>query len=113
RVHVADIGLNPSKPDVLEVFEKFGPITEVWVARNPPCFAFVIFRHIEDAESAIRDCDGKYVSVFGSRIRVSFARPRTRGQKRRHGFDPNLRCYQCGEKGHFSRDCSDVSRQRR
>ncbi|VDI31557.1 splicing factor, arginine/serine-rich 7, partial [Mytilus galloprovincialis] len=64
----------------------------------------------EDAERAVQDMDGRVLS--GGRIRVSFARPRTRGRRRR-GFDPNLRCYTCGEKGHFSRDCVEIWRQRR
>ena len=32
---------------------------QVWVATNPPCFAFVNFRHRSDADQAIREGDGK------------------------------------------------------
>ena len=34
---------------------------KVWVARNPPGFAFVEFKDPRDADDAIRDLDGKYV----------------------------------------------------
>ncbi len=35
---------------------------------------------------------------FGdSRIKVTWARPRTRNRSQRH--DPNMRCYKCGQRG--------------
>ncbi|CAE1307892.1 SFRS7 [Acanthosepion pharaonis] len=107
RVHVADLGVDPSKRELESSFEKFGKLLEVWVAKSPPCFAFVVYKYREDAEAAIKEMDGK--ALGGSRIRVSLARPRTRGRRRRV-FDPNLRCYQCGRKGHFFRDCDDSRR---
>ena len=54
RIHVADIGIDPSKTELERAFEKFGKLREVWVARIPPCFAFVVFKHQEDAEDALR-----------------------------------------------------------
>lgn len=59
RVHVADLGIDPSKRDLERAFEKFGPLIEVWVARNPPCFAFIVYKYREDAEKALREMDGK------------------------------------------------------
>lgn len=59
RVHVADLGLDPSKREIEKAFEKFGPLIEVWVARNPPCFAFVVYKYKEDADNAIREMDGQ------------------------------------------------------
>lgn len=59
RIHVADLGIEPSKRDLERAFEKFGPLIEVWVARNPPCFAFIVYKYREDADKAIREMDGK------------------------------------------------------
>ncbi|XP_052800157.1 serine/arginine-rich splicing factor 7-like [Mya arenaria] len=111
RVHVSDLGLDPSKREIEKAFDKFGPLIEVWVARNPPCFAFVVYKYKEDADNAIKTMDGQVLS--SGRIRCSYARPRIRGGRgRRAGFDATLRCYQCGEMGHFSRDCDEIWRQR-
>jgi len=104
RLHVADLDSNAGKRDLEKLFGKYGPLKEIWMARSVPCFAFVVFRYREDAEEAQRKADGS--EVCGRRIRVTVARPRTRGRGRR-GFDPGMRCYQCGERGHFSRDCPD------
>jgi len=104
RLHVADLDSNASKRDLEKLMGKYGPLKEIWMARSVPCFAFCVFRYREDAEEAQRKADGS--EVCGRRIRVTIARPRTRGRGRR-GFDPGMRCYQCGERGHFSRDCPD------
>ncbi|XP_047001787.1 serine/arginine-rich splicing factor 7-like isoform X1 [Schistocerca americana] len=105
RLHIADVGLSVSKRDLERLFEKYGRLKEVWLAKAPPCFGFVVYHEKDDAEDAVKATNG--ITLHGSRIRVTFARPRTRGKGRR-GFDPNMRCYQCGDKGHFSRDCPDT-----
>merc|ERR1712184_230134 len=105
RLHVADLDVGANKKDLEKVFGKYGPLKEIWMARSVPCFAFVVYRYKDDAEDAARKCDG--IEICGRRVRVTMARPRTKGRGRR-GFDPSMRCYQCGERGHFSRDCPDT-----
>ena len=59
RVHVADIGIDCKQKDLEKSFSKFGDIKEVWLARNPPCFAFLVFKHRSDGEDAIKEMDGR------------------------------------------------------
>ncbi len=59
RIHIADLGMDPSKSELDRAFEKFGPLIEVWVARNPPCFAFIKYKYREDAERAVQEMDGR------------------------------------------------------
>jgi len=63
-----------------KIFAKFGTINEVWMATNPPCFAFVNFKHRADAEDAMEALDGKMID--NSRVGISFARKRTIGGRR-------------------------------
>uniref|UniRef100_A0A183ANS8 RRM domain-containing protein n=1 Tax=Echinostoma caproni TaxID=27848 RepID=A0A183ANS8_9TREM len=83
------------KDDLLHELEKYGEVVDVWIARNPPGFAFVEYVKSQDAEKAVRALDG--VTICGSRVRVEFAhgrsreapgfrggRPRGRGSSRRY-----------------------------
>ena len=52
------LGTRASKQDVEDAFSYYGPIRDVWVARNPPGFAFVEFEDVRDAEDAVKEVDG-------------------------------------------------------
>lgn len=53
------LGSHASKQDVEDAFSYYGPIRNVWVARNPPGFAFVEFEDVRDAEDAVKEVDGR------------------------------------------------------
>jgi RNA recognition motif-containing protein len=61
RVHVADLGVDCAQRDLEKAFSKFGEFREVWLARNPPCFAFVVYKYRDDAEAAIKEMNGELV----------------------------------------------------
>lgn len=46
KVYVGDLGSSASKQEIEDAFSYYGSLRSVWVARNPPGFAFVEF---EDA----------------------------------------------------------------
>ncbi|XP_023014001.1 serine/arginine-rich splicing factor 7 isoform X2 [Leptinotarsa decemlineata] len=106
RLHIADIGDEIRRSDLEKVFSQYGPLKEVWMTNSTPCFGFAVFKDKKHAATALKACDGMEVS--GCRIRVSYARPRTRGSGRRF-YNTNMRCYQCGYSGHFYRDCPEVN----
>ncbi|XP_018333522.1 serine/arginine-rich splicing factor 7-like isoform X2 [Agrilus planipennis] len=105
RLHIADIADEVRKSDLEKLFSQYGNLKELWMTHSSPVFGFAVYKTKESAAAALKGTDG--VSVGGSRIRVTHARPRTRGQGRR-SFHPNMRCYQCGYSGHFYRDCPDL-----
>ena len=61
KVYIGDLGSNASKHDIEDAFTSYGRLTSVWVARNPPGFAFVEFEDPRDADDAVRALDGRFV----------------------------------------------------
>lgn len=61
KVYVGNLGSSASKHEIENAFSKYGPLRNVWVARNPPGFAFVEFEDRRDAEDAVRGLDGSWV----------------------------------------------------
>ncbi|XP_077284685.1 x16 splicing factor isoform X1 [Arctopsyche grandis] len=121
KLYVGDLGNNASKPELEDAFSYYGPLRNVWVARNPPGFAFVEFEDPRDAEDAVRGLDGR--TICGRRARVEMSNgkgggrgyrgPPPRSSRMARPFHPDDRCYECGDRGHYARDCSRLGRRTR
>lgn len=79
KVYVGNLDQRATKHQIEDIFSKYGPLKNVWVARNPPGFAFVEFEDSRDAEDAVRNLDGS--RACGSRIRVEMSSGRTRNNR--------------------------------
>ena len=80
RVYVGNLGHNGEKREIEMEFEKFGKLHDVWVARNPPGFAFVEFLDHRDAEDAVRELDGKRICGCRAKVELSHGKGRAGGR---------------------------------
>uniref|UniRef100_A0A8C6PQQ1 Serine/arginine-rich splicing factor 3 n=1 Tax=Nothobranchius furzeri TaxID=105023 RepID=A0A8C6PQQ1_NOTFU len=80
KVYVGNLGNNGNKTELERAFGYYGPLRSVWVARNPPGFAFVEFEDPRDASDAVRELDGR--SLCGSRVRVELSTGEKRSRSR-------------------------------
>jgi len=117
KVYVGNLGNNASKNELESAFGKYGPLKNVWVARNPPGFAFIEFEDPRDAEDACSHLDG--TRVCGSRVRVEMSNGRSRGGRDGGGGGgrdggrgpPPGRGHRGGKSGHYrSRSRSPMMR---
>ncbi|KAG5442134.1 Tumor protein p63-regulated protein 1 protein, variant 3 [Clonorchis sinensis] len=72
KLYIGGLPQDVVKDDLLHELNKYGEVVDVWIARNPPGFAFVEYVTAGDAEKAVRALDG--VNLCGSHVRVEFAR---------------------------------------
>merc|ERR1719345_383244 len=84
KVYVGNLCNNIDERDVQDAFGKFGAIRNVWIARNPPGFAFVTFEDPKDAEDCVKDTDGteldrEKLTDPGQRVRVEVSHGRSKG----------------------------------
>ncbi|GIY26890.1 RNA-binding protein 1 [Caerostris extrusa] len=80
KVYIGSISTRTTKDDIESLFSKYGPLRNVWIARNPPGFAFVEYEDRRDAEEAVAELDG--VRLCGQRIRVEMSHGKTRRDRR-------------------------------
>jgi RNA recognition motif-containing protein len=59
KVYVGNLSTGAGKGELERAFGYYGSLRTVWIARNPPGFAFVEFEDTRDAEDAVRGLDGK------------------------------------------------------
>ena len=76
KVYIGDLARDVNEKDIEKAFTYYGPLRSVWVARNPPGFAFVEFDDNRDADDAIKGLDGS--NLGGSRIRVEHSTGKVR-----------------------------------
>ncbi|XP_026817845.1 RNA-binding protein 1-like isoform X2 [Rhopalosiphum maidis] len=71
KVYIGNLKSNANKYEIEDVFTKYGPLKNIWIARNPPGFAFIEYEDPRDAEDAVRGLDG--TRCCGSRIIVQMS----------------------------------------
>lgn len=58
KVYIGGLKDSANKYELEDLFTKYGPLKNIWIARNPPGFAFIEYEDPRDAEDAVRGLDG-------------------------------------------------------
>jgi len=77
RLYVGGISDEVKREHLEDLFSKYGKCEHVWVAFNPPGFAFVNFESEDSASEAVDALNGE--EFMGCKLRVEVSRPRAPG----------------------------------
>jgi splicing factor, arginine/serine-rich 7 len=72
RVYVGNLTDKVKKEDLENEFTKYGKLNSVWIAFNPPGFAFIEFANKDEAETACDGLNGQ--EILGSKLRVEISK---------------------------------------
>lgn len=76
RIFVGGLDTTMTREDLEREFGKYGRLREVWMAQNPPGFAFVEFEDTSRVDDAVREMNGAILN--GALLRVERARDKAR-----------------------------------
>eukprot|EP01031_Cornospumella_fuschlensis_P025750 gene25750-31098_t len=51
-VYIGNLDVSATARDLTREFDRYGRIADIWVARNPPGFAFIEYKDSRDAREA-------------------------------------------------------------
>lgn len=106
RIIVRDLGKYGNKEELRRVYSRFGPLRNIWVANDPPGFAYVFFEDSKDALRAVTATNGNI--VCGGHVRVEYSP--TEDKK---AFSQRIRHSPIRERGPpLSRDAHSPRRER-
>ena len=76
RLYVGGLRDSLTRDDIEVTFKPHGAIKDVWIARNPPGFAFVEFEKKDDAERAIESLNNREVQGCTLKVQVASNKPK-------------------------------------
>jgi len=80
KVWIGGLGEEGTRLELEEAFTKFGPVKNIWLAKNPPSFAFIEMEDPRDAEDCVASLNGN--EICGMRAHVEMARDKDERRKR-------------------------------
>jgi len=68
KIYIGDLGSDATRYELEDAFSPFGSVKNVWIAKRPPGFAFILMEDSRDAEDAVKELDG--TRICGRRVKV-------------------------------------------